>query len=172
MNFNNVAAGCVHEAPEKFEEKFDAFRAAIKSLHSEMSTHDGHLVIKGAEHPFDSGLKYILHIRQKAVHIRYYDTSLATRSGLGLLEIDMDKECYILNKSAPYLSAEQAITDFLALAGVYADNKFMRLIYKALSEEENLDFQMNATPRGLTDQETKQPALLQLQNKVNKQAIM
>lgn len=132
-----------YDLPEGFAEKFYAYRDALRQTGAEMpdsySKDTPYLCAFDRAH--NSEAKKWVTTTAKTLHIRYYDKNISKNSGLAVLDLDIEQQCYRFQKTHEYKIPEEALTDFTIALAQYADAKFMRVLLEKLDACEVLDLE-------------------------------
>lgn len=142
QTFQAQAGKPVHQKPAEFKEKFLAFKKILAEIakNAPEKFADSSPYLCGFGTQIDQGFKKWLQVRPNSIHLRYHDKDLGERGSLAVFDIDEYAECYRINKVYEYLSAEEAISDFVKLIAPFAENRVLRELYTALNEEKAFTF--------------------------------
>jgi hypothetical protein len=139
----------IKDLPDGFVEKFEAFKDILLVIGEETGRDrsDSSVSLNNKEAPFKLGTKEWVRIDDSYLAIRYYDLANESCESLYTLELNEDKECFILQRKIEIATPEEAISAFMGLMDEYADPSFMRAIQRKLEDSTVLDL-MDQPPVG------------------------
>jgi hypothetical protein len=133
--------------PEGFAVKFEAFKDALLEVGRETNRDRTEYAVSlnNKEAPYNLGTKEWVRVGDLDLAIRYYDVTYGGCESLCALEMNADKECFILQRKTEISTPEEAISVFIGLMAEYADPSFMRALYLKLEESDVLDITQQTT---------------------------
>lgn len=136
-----------YNLPEGFVEKFEEFGRILTATGREMPEiwTARSPYICAFEYSHNSGMKKWIIVNDTSFHIRYRDKTLGTNSGLAVLDLDKQAQCYRLQQAHEYDVPEEALADFVKIISSYADKNFMRVLNEKLDESLVLDLNAAAS---------------------------
>jgi hypothetical protein len=131
----------IEDLPDGFVAKFEAFKDILLAVGEETGRDrsDSSVSLNNKEAPFKLGTKEWVRIDDSYLAIRYYDLTNESCESLYTLELNEDKECFILQRKIEIATPEEAISVFIGLMDEYADPSFMRAIQCKLEDSDVLD---------------------------------
>ena len=150
--------------PEGFEDKFRIFKATLKYIGKEQKRdrRSNSVSLNNAPAPFKDGTKEWLRLEDRALYIRYYDTTTESCESLYVLTLDKTRQAFVLQRKFEFDSAEAAITAFVNIMDEYADAEYMNAVKAVLMDEallltaeEDTEPKTEAQPESAQDKDKK-----------------
>jgi hypothetical protein len=131
----------IEDLPDGFVAKFEAFKDILLAVGEETGRDRtaSAVSLNNKNAPYELGTKEWVKLDDSYLAIRYYDLANESCESLYTLELNEDKECFILQRKIEIATSEEAISVFMGLMGEYADPGFMRAIQCKLEESDVLD---------------------------------